>query len=210
MMVAQVRSFRSSLGFLVAVVATWTTLPVTGLAQSKEDLPKIKLTEPHSAPSNSGESRPAVGQLPVPFAPSAFSWLRMAFARDSGEASPKRLPFEAIREKRDLFEGSALGGVSPAEFHRAYREVERQAEDQQPASDGEIFLPTQPLVPAYPVEAAAAQLRASARNLDNAAADLEDAGKYAEADRIRSYARRLRREARELAKPDSDEIRIVE
>jgi hypothetical protein len=39
----------------------------------------------------------------------------------------------------------------------------------------------------------------SARSLDQAAADLEDAGKYAEADRVRASANRLRREAREFA-----------
>ncbi|WP_254512438.1 hypothetical protein [Anatilimnocola floriformis] len=53
--------------------------------------------------------------------------------------------------------------------------------------------------PVNPTHVAIAQLRLSARNLDQAAADLEDAGKYDEADRIRASANRLRREARDFA-----------
>lgn len=50
-----------------------------------------------------------------------------------------------------------------------------------------------------PTQAAVEQLRASARNIDLAAANLEDAGQYEAADRLRSTAQRLRREAREFA-----------
>lgn len=53
--------------------------------------------------------------------------------------------------------------------------------------------------PIDPTQAAVEQLRDSARNLDQAAADLEDAGKYSTADRLRATAQRLRREAREFA-----------
>jgi hypothetical protein len=53
--------------------------------------------------------------------------------------------------------------------------------------------------PVDPTQAAIEQLRNSARNLDQAAADLEDAGKYSTADRLRATAQRLRREAREFA-----------
>lgn len=53
--------------------------------------------------------------------------------------------------------------------------------------------------PVDPTQAAIEQLRNSARNLDQAAADLEDAGKYSTADRLRTTAQRLRREAREFA-----------
>jgi hypothetical protein len=53
--------------------------------------------------------------------------------------------------------------------------------------------------PIDPTQAAVEQLRGSARNLDQAAADLEDAGKYSAADRLRATAQRLRREAREFA-----------
>lgn len=50
-----------------------------------------------------------------------------------------------------------------------------------------------------PLQAASEQLRASARNLDSTAADLEDAGKYEEADRLRVMAGQLRSEAREFS-----------
>lgn len=192
---------RSLISLLASFAAAWLLLAEMGFAQSEAPSPVAK----------PAESRPEAGQVPVPFSPSAFSWLRFAFAPNRGEAPANRLPFESIRDKQSPFEGSALGGVSPAEFHRAYREVERQEEQRHGAAGEEYGLPpSQQFIPADPIESATAQLRASARNLDSTAADLEDAGKFAEADRIRGFSQRLRREARELAKPDTDEIRIIE
>lgn len=70
--------------------------------------------------------------------------------------------------------------------------------DEAPAevSSMPVFDPYQQ--PVDPTQIAVEQLRGSARNLDQAAADLEDAGKYAAADRLRASAQRLRREAREF------------
>lgn len=204
-------AYRSSPWLIIGLAISWLLLTNTGSAQTETQPTEAKAAElrPGSLPGV-----PATAQTPVPFSPSAFSWLRFAFAPSRGEVPANQLPFESIRDNRSPFEGSALGGVSRAEFHRAYREVARQEEleQQRRVLAGEEYglPPSEQFIPADPLQAAATQLRASARNLDTAAADLEDAGKYAEADRMRGSAQRLRREARELAKPDTDEIRILE
>lgn len=172
-------------------------LPAVGLAQTE--------TKPAAAP---GEA-----QLPVPISPSIVeNLLRLALAPSRPvEAPANQLPFEAIRNKRNIFQGTLLGGFSSnvsdqQEFHRAVSDLARQDEERGLAATSEFALPpAEQLVPTNPVQAATEQLRASARNLDAAAADLEDAGNYAAADRLRSSAQRLRREARDLARQPAAE-----
>lgn len=189
---------------IVGLMVTWSMTAMNAVAQ----------TEPERV-----QAAPPAAPLPLPFSPSAIEtgarWLRMALAPGrAAEAPLGRLPFESIREKRgSVIQGSALsnysGNVSDQdEFHRLVSEYARQDQEREDhAAEGYSLPPLQQFIPADPLQAATAQLRVSARNLDAAAADLEDAGNYVAADRLRSSAQRLRREARELGKQTVAELK---
>ena len=124
--------------------------------------------------------------------------------------------------KGPLFDG--VGGSTEAEQQRIFQRMAQEARTADSALTDQIVgqIAQQPVTrvanesgpftllqsysqPADPTHVAIAQLRMSARNLDQAAADLEDAGKYGEADRIRASANRLRREAREFASEQQEQ-----
>jgi hypothetical protein len=113
----------------------------------------------------------------------------------------------AVFDLADQREVPKVSFAKALERHLKQHAVENRcdAPTQQPLPPTVQHLPV-PLAPSHfasavpkdAVRDAGEHLRSSARNLDVAAADLEDAGKYTEADRLRELAQTLREEAREL------------
>lgn len=158
--------------------------------------------------------------LPMPLE-GGSRWLRFALrtpqARQSLLPSPTTRPdvtsdvqaLEGVHQRigsvvsGTLFDG--IGTVSPAERQQIWKgmaaewRVAEAERAQQTAYSQQVIAESQFSEAYDPTLTAIAQLRASARNLDQAAADLEDVGKYAAADRLRASANRLRHEARDFA-----------
>lgn len=147
------------------------------------------------------------------------------------EASRDVRAIEGIRERigGSVLKGTFLEGkaaLDDAEFRRKAAEWEREfmegshlgvhdvpgisgPHNLAPSSHAHLPAPVQYSEPLDPLQAATQQLRVSARNLDLLAADLEDAGKFKEADRLRASAQKLRREARDFSRQATAEPNIT-
>lgn len=147
------------------------------------------------------------------------------------EASRDVRAIEGIRERigGSVLKGTRFEGtMDSAEFRRLATEWEKEWMERpssmsgvhdvpgisgpsydSPSSHAHLPAPVQHSEPLDPLQAATEQLRASARNLDLLAADLEDAGKFKEADRLRASAQKLRREARDFFRQATAEPNIT-
>lgn len=183
-------------------------------------------------PTPAGEIVNPALPLPLPIAQGA-RWLRYSLlaplqpqsaqqsAPKQEEVSPEVRELEGVMQNRigSVLRGTIFDGGNPAhdqaEQRRILAELERQhlakerGNTKRVSDDGETeTLPENMhwLTPADPLQAAAEHLRASARNLDLVAADLEDAGKYKEADRLRSRAQQMRSDARGFSQPPESAV----
>ncbi|WP_425617051.1 hypothetical protein NA78x_000719 [Anatilimnocola sp. NA78] len=111
---------------------------------------------------------------------------------------------DAVRAQQgNLLQGTAaeqIGGKITDEERREAlaRVAARHAAEQSELPAAPLNLP--PAESLAELDLLANQLRMIGRSLDARAADCEDQGSFAEADRLRAVAQRLRREARTLAK----------
>jgi hypothetical protein len=197
----------------IARAAGWLSATLIGLCLSSPALAQVPATI---------EEEVATPGLPLPFAQDA-RWTRYALLAPL-QKQPAPVPSFDSRELREMqgvqkrLGGSVLDGTFLAGDHakdqaeqlRIWQQWEHErlanesAQTQRVSDDGETeTLPGNlPWLPsADPLQAAAEHLRASARNLDLVAADLEDAGKYKEADRLRSRAQQIRNDARSFVQP---------
>lgn len=169
--------------------------------------------------------------LPLPIA-SGTPWMQNSLLaplhqRFMPQAAQQREPVsQEVREIEGVIRSSsALRGTifdgDREQDEAARREIfaklerERLAQEstntQRVSDDGE--LPTGPAVfpesSSWPqsdaLQSATMLLRACARQLDGLAADLEEAGKYSEADRLRTRAKQLRSDARNFSQPQESE-----
>jgi hypothetical protein len=159
------------------------------------------------------DEAPGDAALPLPIQ-TGTRWLRYALLAPFQQPAPvinapsaEASELEGVRERvgGGIFRGTLFDGNQEQDRALFQQALARWEAEQQPqACPRVIEWPAQPAQYApspNPMQAASEQLRVSARNLDSVAADLEDAGKYAEADRLRASAKKLRREAREFAQP---------
>lgn len=162
----------------------------------------------------------AESALPLPLQSSA-RWLRLALlaplqkaqlAKEEAKTEEPSPQVQAIEGLQQQLGGSVVRGkvfddaapVDKAELRRVLTDIEQRQLRELPHSPPQVCnwqrvspgANVQYAQPLDPVQAATEQLRSSARNLDSLAADLEEGGKYKEADRLRASAQKLRREAR--------------
>ena len=169
----------------------------------------------------SAEEQRTQSAMPLPFAQGG-RWMRFSLQSQIGppvEVAPTAKAakiddsFEVQEIARvqerigSLVQGPLFGPADQAEQRRIWAEMARRSRAAEPAITERVSDET--ILPSWepgnelldPLQVAIDQLRASARNFDLLSADLEDAGKYAEADRLRTAARRLRQDARRFATP---------
>lgn len=163
-----------------------------------------------SQEKRNGESPQPATSLPVPFA-RANRFAPQNSAQPE-PASRQVREIEGVMRFSSNLRGTMFDSGNPeqeaAEKRAALAKVKQEVEaeetstTQRVSDDGELplgpaLMPQQP----DPLHSATLLLRACARQLDGLAADLEEAGKYPEADRLRARAKQMRNDARQFSQP---------
>jgi hypothetical protein len=110
--------------------------------------------------------------------------------------------FDGDREQDEAERRKIFARLKQERLARETNNTQRVSDDGELPSGPAVLPESSPWPPQQDaLQSATMLLRACARQLDGLAADLEEAGKYSEADRLRTRAKQLRNDARNFSQP---------